>query len=175
MSGEDGFAQMVAPGQDDLSKEELKDEAGIWLEARVEEWLQDLRTHKQTGSTLTLYRCMTVEDPQKFLKYLQKGKFLAGYDGLGIFWSWLRGAAECHWGKSTGHEITLVSEVTMSNIDLKRTILANTHVQLHEEKEITLKSGAIIKLLGLHGYDFLNRNDFGFQLEKPLKSKASIQ
>ena len=54
------------------------------------------------GTRIELYRCIQVEDPTKFLDALKKGvKFKIGkksYEGAGVFWSWDKDAAECHWG-----------------------------------------------------------------------------
>lgn len=80
--------------------------------------------------------------------FINKDKFYdllkQDYDGkLGIWWTYCEGNAQAQWG-GTGEYIRLYGYVSPEDVDWDETIRANLY--LPEEKELTLKDGAIIEL-----------------------------
>jgi len=68
---------------------------------------------------------------------------------LGIYWSWDKNAAEPYWGyndKEFSIPMTLQSSVNINDIDWVPTFKGNMHPNYEEEKEITIKKGASLKI-----------------------------
>jgi diguanylate cyclase (GGDEF)-like protein len=75
----------------------------------------------------------------------------AGYKGIGIYWSWDRDSAECHWGKGDEREgygeIMLIGRVTEDSINYEQTLYQNMSSDW-TEAEITLNSNAKVEIIG---------------------------
>ena len=83
---------------------------------------------------------------------LQQGLQAIKYQGVGIYWSWEEGAAECHWGTG-GPSVTLHGVINEDNVDWEGTIYSNMFPSLGEnEKEVRLLEGTQFELEGIQ-YD----------------------
>jgi hypothetical protein len=118
---------------------------------------------------LTIYREVTLDTDIKDLRL----------ENIGIYWSWDITAAEAHWGKETGSTYLLKAQIQEEAVDWERSLLAlmNPHTG-EEEREITLRQGAEIKLLGYReenrrdGYSRSRRND-SIAWETPPQGKVT--
>ncbi len=72
------------------------------------------------------------------------------HDKLGVFWTWDARCATPHWGAENAMDAwTVIGEVVPGAIDWVGTVRANLDVEFGEfEKEVRLKEGAQIKLIG---------------------------
>ena len=71
---------------------------------------------------------------------ISRGKYAAGYKGLGIYWAWDADKADCHWGSGSKDHVIVTCLVDASHIDVKDTLLKNLHPSLGEEEaEIRVK------------------------------------
>jgi hypothetical protein len=91
-----------------------------------------------------LFRCVSVMDGKTFAETLKRSKYVESFAGVGIYWSFSYGAAECHWGhRQQGEQVTLIGYADINSIDLEGTAIALTDISLGlEELEIRLKEGA---------------------------------
>lgn len=89
------------------------------------------------------------------------------YGGVGVFWTWDEKSAEAYWGNSAGHKITLHAKVSVEDVDWGETVYKNAY-GLKEEKEIRVKDGAKVMMIGYH--DDVIDKDFAF--EEPIVVKA---
>jgi len=69
---------------------------------------------------------------------------------LGEYWSWDKEAAEAHWGGNDGMAILLVSSVSPEDVEWVVTVAKNAHPSGEEEKEIEVKSGTRLPILGVY-------------------------
>ena len=105
------------------------------------------------GNKIELYRCITLENPEEFIKDLKEKKQYKEYSGAGIYWSWDKDAAECHWA-GEGDTYTLTALAGMQSIDYNKTARANLSPALgSEEKEICLKDNSPVVVTKLETED----------------------
>lgn len=145
---------------DDEFEQEVKKRAGDYLDELWWDFHGEFKTHAKTeGNNLVGYRCIAVEDVEEFIKALKNGKYLQGYSGVGIFFSWKKDAAECHWGD--GNESVVVKAlIPFTSIDIKRTAMANMDIHTgYDENEITLKKGAKLRVVEILDDDDNNLMD----------------
>lgn len=133
---------------DDEFEQEVKERADDYLDELWWDFHSEFKRHAKTeGNNLVGYRCIAVEDVEEFVKALNKGKYLQGYSGVGIFFSWKKEAAECHWGNDS-ETVVVKALIPFTSIDIKRTARANFDIDLgQDENEITLKKGAKLRVV----------------------------
>jgi hypothetical protein len=148
----------------------IKEQAAEWVDSRMYNWREEFHREAKTDENgLIIYRCISIANIDEFIKKLEKGKYLKGYKGIGIFWAWNEKKAECHWGKG-GNYVTIVATVSISSIDFPRTVYLNLNPALGEdEAEIRLKEHATVKILRIDDKNDQVIKDF----ETPLKVVAS--
>lgn len=131
----------------DISDDEL---AQVWLRERWPRFGDDFFEHaEEDGDKLVIYRCIGVGDPGEFAFMVASGMTDPKYTGIGIFWSWDKGRAECHW-RAGEQEVLVQGRVALSAIDIERTLSINLEPDLGEmEAEIRLKEGARVEILGI--------------------------
>ena len=122
-----------------LSPEDQKQ----WIVDRAyEEWYNRysiiIYEHYRRTWPAKVWREMTLNNIQELKK-----------EGFGIYWSYEEGAAEAHWsGAPDGKHYTFEASINESDVDWDSTLLTNLNPSLgDDEKELTLKEGAPIKLL----------------------------
>ena len=104
-------------------------------------------TAKEEGSSLHVTRCISVGDAEKFVGLLKQNRYMKSYKGVGIFWSWDKDKADCHWGTGKDH-ILLHGLVDARHINTKNTVMKNLQPSLGEEEaEIEVEEGSPIKVL----------------------------
>jgi len=89
-------------------------------------------------------------DEKAFIKALDEGKFLKSYQGIGVYWSWDKDKAECHWGFHDGHgdEISILAWIDTKNIDYEATVVLNLAPPSGpEEAEVRVKEGSNVKVI----------------------------
>lgn len=153
-------------------EEYVKEKASDWAEARMDDWGNEFfEKAKADKDGLIVYRCMTVAKLKDFLSKLEKGKYLKGYKGIGVFWAWSKQKAECHWGKAGGETVMVTAVAPVSSIDFPRTVWLNLNPILGaDEAEIRLKDHSTVKILKIEkGSEVVK--DF----EKPLAVVASVE
>ena len=132
------------------------------------------------GVGIEIYRCLTVENPEKLLEALKKNEtYKVGkteYSGAGIFWSWDHEAAKCYWGGS-GEAITITALASLSDIDYTLTAELNLNSFYddedenyigEEEKEIRLKAGSPITITKV------DSEENGVIFESKMRTKACL-
>lgn len=120
-----------------------------WIGDRWDEFLNDLGKAEEVDGKLVVYRCVAVKDPERFAYRLVEGKPEHGYKGLGIYWSWSRSMAECHW-RGDGREVFLRGLVNLDAIDIEGTVLANFAPSTGpNEWEIRLWEHKPVELIGI--------------------------
>ena len=151
---------------DGLTDKEIKQIAKEAFRTQLSDFMSSFTSSaKIERGGITLWRCITVEDPQAYLELLKAGNYpdketgIGNYRGLGVYWSYDQSAANCHWGKSGGKKILLKAVAPISAIDVRSTLSMNMDVDTGMvEAEIRLKKGAAVKLVGAFegGQDILN-------------------
>lgn len=146
---------------DDFDDEEFPTEGEEWEDA-LEKYIhyrwnnfehQFSKIAKMQDGKLKIYRKITLESVPKFLYYLNKGKPIRGYKGIGVFWSWDKNQAEAHWGhgKYSKKLILIEGLVSLNDINYKATALKNLNPSLGEEEaEIEVKENAAITIVKVH-------------------------
>lgn len=158
-------------------KEDMTDEEIIrgHIDERFWDFISDFkRVAKEHNGKLLIYRCMTVDDEGEFLFHIANGTPLEDYEGLGIFWAWDEGRAECHWGYTKGgHQLTVHALTALKSIDVYLTLLRNLDPSLgKDEAEIRLLEGASLEVLGVETKDgYVSPLDEG---HKPIPLVASV-
>lgn len=149
-SGEDDFWDRIGAekkeGMSDAEFEDkVKERADLYLEELWWDFVEKFQRHaKVKNGHLIGYRCIALDNVDKFLNSLKKGKYLKGYSGMGIFFSWNQDAVDCHWGHGS-EQIVLKALIPPSSIDFQRTARANMDILTgSDEDEITVKKGAKI-------------------------------
>lgn len=97
------------------------------------------------GDGLLITRCLGVDSIEDFIAALEESETLPGYEGLGIYWSWDRDKADCHWGKGS-NKIYVHAKVSLDDIDYRQTAFVNLdYASEFSEAEITLKPGSEVE------------------------------
>jgi len=147
-------------------EEATREKAEEWFEEQWNHFEKEYSRNHQGGSKIMLWRCIGVDDSSEFVSLLEKGKYLKGFTGVGIYWSFDKEIAECHWGAGSSF-LVVEAEVPISSVDLKRTANAIMNISTgREEAEITLKKNSPIKVTQV--YD----NHDSELLSKTLMAKA---
>lgn len=156
--------------EEDFNKwenKQLKKYAREWFDNHIDEWdAQIERKCEVQGDYVLVYRALTVKDENNFIDLLKNGKYLKGYNGLGIFWSWDEDKADSHWGSySEGEkEILLKAKVHYSLIDIDTSLILNFSPSLGlDEAEFQLMEGNNIHLLSI-----VNSNNEEIEINKNL-------
>lgn len=101
---------------------------------------------KTKGGNLLLWRCVSVEDPKKFLDVLKRQEYLENFSGIGKHWSYTEKEAACIWAYGThDYQVVLEAEVPVSSVDAENTLIVN--LVTWGEREVRLVEGAPLKLL----------------------------
>jgi 8-oxo-dGTP pyrophosphatase MutT (NUDIX family)/oligoribonuclease (3'-5' exoribonuclease)/predicted nucleotidyltransferase len=101
---------------------------------------------KTKNGNLLLWRCVSVEDPKKFLDILKRQEYLENFSGVGKHWSYTEKEAVCIWAYGThDYQVVLEAEVPISSVDAENTLIVN--LVTWGEREIRLVEGAPLKLL----------------------------
>jgi hypothetical protein len=126
-----------------------------WLMERVyEDWWrrydEALSMHDSWAWPLTIWRQVTLKD----LNALKT-------KGIGIYWAYEESAAEAHWGDFSqgSSKFTIEAQVNEDSVDWESTMYANLNPSTGEdEKELTLKEGAPLKITRWKGDDGVWKN-----------------
>lgn len=153
------FSMMLSKDEDELTKEDRL-EAGQELFDEIWNEFEDEFYDKANWSNGRLlgYRCIGLDESKlkKFIDSLKKGKYLKGFTGVGIFFSWDEKSAECHWGEGNTY-VTVVAEIPVSSIDFKGTAYAVMSPSTgREEREVRVKGGAKIFVTEIRDKDDKN-------------------
>jgi len=108
---------------------------------------------KMQDGKLKIYRKITLESVPKFLYYLNKGKPIKGFKGIGVFWSWDKDQAEAHWGhgKYAKKLVLIEGLVGINDIEYESTASKNLNPSLGEEEaEIEVNENAAITIVKVH-------------------------
>jgi len=146
---------------------------------RFSEFLPHFQNNAQDdGDKLIIYRCISPDDEDEFLFHIAHGEPIEGHEGLGIFWSYDREKAGCHWGSGSSHQssgdVVVEALVSVNDIDVYRTLILNLNPSLGaEEAEIRVKEGAKLEVLGVHTSDneYISPLDEGLE---PIPMHASF-
>jgi len=150
---------------DDFDDREFPEPEGKEWEEALEKYIEnkwyDFSHHfskiaKMQDGKLKIYRKITLESVPKFLYYLNKGKPIKGYKGIGVFWSWDKDQAEAHWGhgKYSKKLILIEGLVGINDINYEATARKNLNPSLGEEEaEIEVKENAAITIVKVHSKD----------------------
>lgn len=114
------------------------------------------RIAKMQDGKLKIYRKITLESVPKFLYYLNKGKPIRGFKGIGVFWSWDKDQADAHWGygKYAKKKVLIEGLVSLNDINYKATARKNLNPALGtQEAEIEVKENAAITIIKVHSED----------------------
>lgn len=138
---------------DDFEDGEFPEPAGDKWEEALDQYIEDAwyrfennfsKIAKIENGMLALYREITVESIPRFLYFLQKGKTIPSFKGIGIFWSWDKDKAEAHHGY-VGHAVLIKGLVKLSDINYASTALKNLNPALGvPEAEIQIKKGSLV-------------------------------
>lgn len=129
------------------------------ISERVSDFLSEFdNSATDDGDKLIVYRCLSVADQDEFLFHIAHGEPAEGYDGLGVFWSWDKDKAGCHWGSgSSGQgsgDVVVEALVSTSDVDIAATLELNLSPSTGEdEAEIRVKEGCKLEVLGVHTSD----------------------
>lgn len=97
---------------------------------------------------LVVYRCLEHPRPDLLLRKIVSGRGDAYKGRLGVYWTFMRSAAQCYWGSGTLPELYLTGLADPSSIDVKRTVFANFNPDVGlDEAEIRLKEGAPVVIV----------------------------
>lgn len=117
----------------------------------VEDWVRDRwsdfesdfeRVATEKDGMLEANRCIGVEDAEEFLFFVANETPLPEYTGLGVYWSWNKEDAECHWGKGAEH-VYVHALIPFESIDPYVMLTQNLRPSTGEdESEIYVKEGA---------------------------------
>jgi len=117
-----------------------------YIEAKYDEFESDFERHaKMENGKLLIYRHITVESIPRFIYFLNKGKSIPGFKGLGCYWSWDKKRAEAHWGygKYTKNKVEIEGLVDINDINYRNTIAKNLNADIgDQEAEVELKPKA---------------------------------
>ena len=113
---------------------------------------------KDEGDKIRIYRAIQVQNVNKFMEALKAGKTIAGFDGIGIYWSWDSKAADAHWGAG-GHKLLIEALVPMNAIDFKETALLS--MDNEEECEVRLLHNKDIEIVDVtqNGEELMDSED----------------
>jgi hypothetical protein len=152
-----------------------------WIGERWDEFMREFSRATEIDELLVVHRCITVENPEKWVENLKadkprkverwKGddKIVSMKKSVGVFWTWDFKTAECHWSTGRGTQVIVTGLVGISSIDIEDTVLANFRPSTgEEEKEIRLKDGAPILITNVS----LSDTDPRWRFDPPLPRKA---
>ena len=134
----------------------LKEKAKEWFDNRCSDFLAELEEQLDfvDDSSVRVYRCIRLAEDQidVFKEKIKESKFLKGFKGLGVFWSFDKNKVSAHWASSTLYnqaacDVVLNAVIPLSSIDLDRTFILNMNSSLGEEEaEIRLIQGEFLYL-----------------------------
>lgn len=131
-----------------------------WIDEERQRVYEEISDAEEVGDSLVVYRCLSIDNPDKFVFMTKRGLLDPEFSGLGVFWSWDIQTADCHWGTGIG-DLYIQARVPLSSINIRDTFLANMQpVTGVSEKEIRLKGGAEV---GVVDFAWKNREGPGFQ------------
>lgn len=106
---------------------ELKKHAKVWYDNHVSDWEDAFDKSREEGEFIYVYRSITVKNINQFVSLLKKNEFEKDYNGIGIYWSWIKDKADSHWGCFTGEEkeILITAKAHHSVIDIDTTLMLN--------------------------------------------------
>lgn len=146
---------------------QLRKYAREWFDNHIDEWDEQIEKKCQVeGDHVLVYRALTVKDENEFIDLLKNGKYIKGYSGLGVFWSWDEDKADSHWGSySEGEkEVLLKAKIHYSLIDIDTSLILNFSPSLGlDEAEFQLIEGNDIHLLSI-----VNSNNKEIEINKNL-------
>lgn len=151
-----------AVGKDEDDFEKFPTEGEEWddaLEKYISESFDEFSDRfenkaKEKGAKLHVSRCIGVEDVKEFTDLISKGKYVADYKGLGLFWSWDEDKAECYWGGNQKEWVTIHCLVDVSHIDIESTTFKNINPSLGEdETEIQVKKNTPLELISIEDHN----------------------
>ena len=130
-------------------------------EAHYQEWLPDYLEGKVSDTIGYIWNNFTEENGEIIIyreitapaDWVEQGGLTTR--GLGVYWSWDEHAAEAHWGNFSEGQVKylLQGSVSYNEVNWVSTITKNAHSQSEDEKEVELKEGSTIRLLGVYRYD----------------------
>lgn len=155
------FLEWYKPHGDHGLSEDGTDEEYIreHLVERFSDFLHEFDNNaNDDGNKLIVYRCLSVDDQDEFLFRVAHGEPAEGHKGLGVFWSWDKEKAGCHWGSgSSGQgsgDVVVEALVDVKDIDVEATLRLNLSPSTGEdEAEIRVREGAKLEVLGVHTSD----------------------
>lgn len=167
LEGEDSFndedGEIYYKLREEYSEEQIdemkpKEKEEAWSEA-VEGWIRDRwsdfeskfkhRAQEDKGM-LMANRCIAVDDAEEFLFFVANESPLPEYDGLGIYWSWNKEDAECHWGGGSTGAVFVHALIPFESIDPYVMLIQNLRPSTGEdESEIYLKEGSKVFVTGV--------------------------
>jgi hypothetical protein len=115
-----------------------------YLKIKTPDQERELVEELEKATSSEIYRCVSVEDLESFLKDLPSR-------GTGIYWSGNRDKAVCYWGDSDEYVI-LTAEADNSSIDWLRTVELSMNPKYAGEEEIRLLPGKNIKVLEIEHF-----------------------
>lgn len=140
-----------------------------WIGERWDEFMKGFSHAVEVDELLVVHRCITVENPMKFIEDLEAGKKTGKRKGMGIYWTWDFKTAECHWGTGRGLQVILTGLVGIASIDIPQTVLSNFQPSTgEEEKEVRLKEGAPVLITNVS----FSETDPRWRFDPPLVRKA---
>ncbi len=138
---------------------------GVSLKNAVDDFELREALQNVTKDGLSIYRSITYKTPTKS-NTLYKDLYdliTKEYTGAGYYWTFDEEAPQSYGAENIGTEYIIYGKVRLSDINWINTILKNIY-SLKEEKEIELKTDAIIKIVKI-----LNKDKDAFiNLEEPL-------
>lgn len=140
---------MVREGNPDLTDDEL---IRMFIRDRLDNFYDEfLAKSSESHGLLHVFRCLSVHDPEAFAFEIASGVVDPKYKGVGIYWSWDRRRADCHWGSGGPlAKVYLVGRVHPRDVDIKQTLLLNADPDIGaEEAEVRLRPRAPVEVLGI--------------------------
>ena len=113
----------------------------------VQDMLENLE--QDDDGLIDIWRAVTLSKDTDRGKYADVYNAITkGYKGVGVYWSWDDDAAEAHWGHGKDSVyIKMHAKVRPDDVDWPETLFKNTY-DLKDEKEIRVKDGGLVKVIG---------------------------
>lgn len=123
------------PGDDDaISDVDIE----RWCESRVWEALGNIEWRIKNG-TIRCWRVIAVPEGWKPNNSSHPG----------IYWSWDQSAAEAHWADGKhDHRVEIEADLPVEAIEWPITLMMNAHPDYEDEKEIRIRPGSPVNVLG---------------------------
>lgn len=143
-------AEDFEDGEFPIEGEEWDEALAEYIDSAWNEFTSRFRkATEEDAEGIYITRCIGVDDAEEFVEALKEGRTIQDYKGLGIYWSWDKSKADCHWGQGSDH-ITVHGFVDVGDINYWHTAVMNLHPSMGEdEAEIRIVEGADLMVLSV--------------------------